>query len=81
MFFLLMHYGPFSLLLTEQLHTHVTTGGHRCRIIVLFILKKVQGREQYPPPPREGRNILTIFLEKKKSSRWHEINFDSILNF
>lgn len=60
-FFLLMHYGPFSLLLTEQLCTYVTPGGHRYSILVVFIMKKAQVPEQYPPPQREGRNILAIF--------------------
>lgn len=51
----------FSLPLTEQLCTYVATGGHRWHIVVVFILKEVQVREWYPPPPGEGRDILMNF--------------------
>lgn len=45
-------------MLMEQLCTYVAIGGHKCSIIVVFILKKVQDREKYPPPLRE----VEIFL-------------------
>ena len=40
------------------MHTFVATGGHRCGLMVLFILKEAQIRGKYPPLPWEGRDIL-----------------------
>ena len=41
------------------MYTFVATGGYRCGLMVLFILKEVQIRGKYLLLPREGRDILT----------------------